>query len=495
MWFASGGGFVVYTSGMSHEKKPWYRTRNVVLATIALGVVVVGVAVFRSVNATPTQAVNYLEVYRDRIESGLPPGEDGWVHLAAATDAYQRVSEAARAEAEPLDWPADADWPAPFELVRDGIAVPVVRERTLEVADRLEAAGVLDALDRLAACPRAMRPIATDGRMVDVLLPELGLMRGIARYESMRLSLASSSGDWEAVARSLEHSLAMARVCTRQGTLIEHLVGHAIMSLALTELRTAVATHEPDQAAIERLLAVIERQQPMAEIAIALDSERLMVMDMIQATHTDDGDGSGRLMLSEFGAYQASLGMGTFKIPLMGSKVSNVAGMVFPSRKETTDKANSYYDACIAWSRQTRVERAGGSFDPDRWVIENIGWGDLVLRHMLPAIGRASVAADSANSELHGTRLMLLIERHRLRHGAYPESLDGLGVDPEALHDPRAGGPFGYRVDAPAVPNGYVLVAHAEDTYVPTPGGLAVIELDETTEDFGTRLNLPRQPD
>src|ERR1043165_6392696 len=155
---------------------------------------------------------------------------------------------------------------------------------------------------------RAVRP-TPQGRLIDMMLPSLGKYRNLARLNRARMGIAWAEGKDEEMAAAFEQTLALGRVAAHGSFLIEELVGIAIHALAYNELGGGLVERAMKEEVLVALLAAIERQ-PLPPMRLAMDSEKLSTLDIIQWTHTDDGQGSGRLITTNLKQLGWSTGMG-----------------------------------------------------------------------------------------------------------------------------------------------------------------------------------------
>jgi len=72
--------------------------------------------------------------------------------------------------------------------------------------------------------------------------------------------------------------------------------------------------------------------------------------------------------------------------------------------------------------------------------------------HMLPPVGRLAAGAAAVATNWDATSIVVALELHHARNGAYPDALDDLapGILPEVPPDPYTGEPFRYARDGAA---------------------------------------------
>lgn len=431
-----------------------FKKRYVALAIVLGFVGLIGVLVWQAVTAQPGPLVDYHQKMYDLSAQVQGDGADQWEVFEQAIAA----SEQAQAELRIADEAAGVEYAQEDPLTpvyaagygdRDEFAV--LQERGRRWVESLGARGLFEHTANLPSAKVAIRPPSV-GPMLDVLLPYLGTSRSLARLQAARMHLAAERGDWAEYTAAFEESLATARIVAGQTTIIDYLVGIAIESLALLELRRDLATGQiADPAALDRLLAAVERQR-LPTMAHALEGERMVQLDIIQRVYTDDGNGDGRMILTEFDKVAAMGGGPLFPAGLSDQRIINVAGFIFPSRAETVADLNRLFDPVIADMELPAHERTS-AFDQDQY-LDSLPAQQLLLRLFTPSVLRAAATADQGRTIAAGTELLLRIERHRLRTGKPPATLSDLAAaDPGAnLIDPMSGEPFLYRLltDDPA---------------------------------------------
>ncbi len=439
--------------------KPIYRLRNIILLTLAALGVFIGREVYLALTAKPGHAIDFAALVEDLIESGQPKGAgpgtpDAWPVLQ---DIIERESyaESTVKNTDTSGLVVDfslvfQDHNKPFwDKEHTWAQADALAERSL---DAMRDAGIFESMRELARLPRAVRP-TPKGPLIEILLPELGRARQLARINGARMYLAHKAGDEAEFVDAYEQTLALARIMCQQSFLIEHLVGIAIVALADNRLREAMTEHPFSARGCEQLLAAMDRQLPLASFNTALRCERLSVLDIIQWTHTDDGRGSGRLIIAAAG--QLSGASGIPGMPNTGVlsrwKIFNLGGIAFPSKAANIAKAEEFFDKLIAYAGLSYAERRKHPFSADQWIQDNLPQRYAVLRMSLPSLEHALGSRMQCDMDVAGTRTMIAIELFNARNGRYPASLDELvpSILRELPEDPYPAGKFVYRLITP----------------------------------------------
>jgi hypothetical protein len=470
--------------GNDSVKRPRRRARNVGLAVLVVCVAWVGFQVYAALTATPGMAVDYpakvAELIRAHQPAGTRPGDpNAWELAERAAAECQPVHEEFRNRPGPgfldvslLYTPMRYDTPG-----YDRETQARLKADAMEALEMLRQRGVYDILAEAAKTPRAQRETPASAPLVQMMLPSLGQMRQMARVCAARMKLAADAGDGAEFARAYEEMLGLGRICTQQSFIIEHLVGYAITALANGELARCCIERRWDEGTLRACAEALERQGArMARLDLALEAERYSVLDTIQWTHTDDGRGSGRLILTALPMFTGGGAPGgTWLGKLAQYRIVNLAGVAYPSKKAVTARTNDYFNKVLNWYRASADARLQLKFHPDT-AAEDLPERYVILRLLLPAMGKAIQSSTQHELGITGTRVLLAIELFRSRRDEYPETLHELV--PEFLP--------GTPVDTNGVPLAYRRFSGGED-----PHGRAYIlyALGEDRRDDGGKTN------
>ncbi|MEZ6243014.1 MAG: hypothetical protein R3B57_08225 [Phycisphaerales bacterium] len=287
----------------------------------------------------------------------------------------------------------------------------------MEYLDALRESGVYDLLDQMAVAPRAVPDVGTAHPMAVRMLDSLGHSRALARALKAQFLLSVRRGDPIAAARAHEHVLAIARTLSYDPTLISRLVVYALLALADGMVQDAFASESLDADTIRALLNNEQRRRSLAPHAMMLEGERLLTLDTIAITHSDDGAGSGYALPTEMSLLTGSAFAANAPSP------RNIPGLGLPRKRATVQLANEYFDACVARASLAPRDRV----DDADWkrLLERIDDSKL-LSAILSTIGTAQQFDDAATCRSAGMRLRLAIELYRARHAEPPPSLDAL---------------------------------------------------------------------
>lgn len=378
-----------------------------------------------------------------------------------AVDYVEKINERA---AEVPD--ADRAWPVYERVLTSG----EWDDALMEAADRLrsgdpggegwdEAAGVLDSkrelfdLIREAASKPGMGFVVTAPSpgpnqpggpsappwLLNTDFPPLAQMRSLARHLVSDSLLAAQRGDGERFADNMDAMMGVGTHANEHGTLIGQLVRNAIVAYGCETIRGTIGQHpeafdEVDLARLDALLYGLNGGEPFR---MDLTGERMYFDDTVQRMFTDDGNGDGHITadgVSVLGSLGVSSGT---SVHTGASRIGvGAARLVSSRRAEVKAKYDDWLDRIEHWDDRPLWERESIGFDAEvaRLSTANpLDIGMQMLAILVPALDKAATASEAINGEVAGTRLVIALQRARLRLGEWPASLsqiDSMGLGP-----------------------------------------------------------------
>ncbi len=206
------------------------------------------------------------------------------------------------------------------------------------------------------------------------------------------------------------------------------------------------------------MLGLLDQYLQLPTYGFVFETERASLLDAVQRVYTDDGDGDGLLIFAEVGQYMAPVSPIDFSTRCISAWLM-LNPDTFVTRAEAIDLANGRIDRAIAHAERPWYERGDlPAIAP--FLTEQEKQRRLGVASFAGAYHRVVGSNDSFELRARGMTLMLALETHRARHGAYPEQLIAIEadlVDP-LPHDPFTGEHYGYRREgAGTEPQAYVL--------------------------------------
>lgn len=332
------------------------------------------------------------------------------------------------------------------------------RELALNLIERYREAGIYETLDTLAASPLSLRLIdhPKNAPLIDVLLPHLGEARQLALLCAARAHLAARASDLPEFASALESGLALVRLLEARVVMIECLVAAAIEDVVLDRLFDTLS--RPVSAEwVEAMAGALERQVPREPGLEWLEAERAIALDSVAWIFSDP----------------KNVRLGRWSPPLASFVHQSAWFQIAPlgTYRQNTRTFNDAFDAIRTYAEKPIAAR---SHSDGSTPYE---YGDLLLFDSLfPSLRRGVNAMERRAIRRRAAFTMIAIERHRIAHGHYPDTLSALV--PEFLDavpiDPWSANPLRYkRIDPDTDPHarGYLLYSVGVDLI--DDGGIA----------------------
>jgi len=343
-----------------------------------------------------------------------------------------------------------------FALIYDAPAAPTEKDKrnlalSLKLLGEYRGAGVFEKLVAIPATHRAARAridsaeyrrvigaLGTpagetwDGRLISVMLPELGSTRALARVNTARMHQAALTKNTPEYLAAFEQSLALARVSVHQPGTIDRLGGCAVAALAVDRAAKAVRAGGggwTDPALLDALLAALDRQTKWPSLRLPIEGERLLVLDICRWAFDADGRPDPRLFSMVASMRGRSLDLAKFS-------------GVLATRDETVAAANGLFDLLVKAHVAPASRREAAIAEVDAFVAA-LPPGQLVVPMVAPAYGKMLEADARTAARIAVLRVTLALEKHKIGAGGYPASLAGLRP-PVAFNDPWNDRPLRY---------------------------------------------------
>lgn len=391
---------------------------------------------------TPTPTVDYLAKINEPTQR-TPEGDRAWPILRDALLQFRPMPMELEASKQNLPQPSDENWPTALAWVEANRSIlPLLteaagkptygylydNEKTLEFI-RLRAKVTGEALGPAAAEDPLAPPT------LGVLLPSLSEERSVGRFLVLNAREHLTRGDFAEAWRSLDvaHRLG-AQLFTGQ-TIIEQLVGAAMVKLSTNEMRRTLNHMEDALTAVQ--LAQVQASHlmtmPICTIKGNFRTESFYFNDVVQYTFTDDGGGNGHLIpsqyakVSAYGNTRSESGEG-----FMDDAALIALAAIHADRRETVakyhelfDKIEELYSLPLYDPRRAEVDRVLDGLNGDGVV----GQRYALIRTMLPSLSRANQIIREVTMNELAARALVAILRFRLDRGAMPQRLAELSPD------------------------------------------------------------------
>lgn len=409
--------------------KRWPRAGILLLLVLTAAAALIGWSVYIYASAKPDPQVDYLVQLNELAAADLPEGENAWPAFVALTLDYPELTgeySSLRGSSSALgSLIADSE-------LQYGRWEDTSRESDLRKLE--EVRPLLLRLDEIARAERFHWPYEiTSGSttalppggppsVLDLdLLRQVGPLHRLTSLNVVAMRASAEMGDWKEVEHRFGTALRFGEFAAQNGFLIDQLVAISIFATAATHLAFLLDEHDAPVDTCEAILERLDNIQwrPLVSFRKALKAERLYMLDGLQRLYAESG-----LLAANFGDGSPILG------PWMLSHTQEIALV-----ERFINESIQMVDAAPA--ERKRFEAA-----QDKW-IENSG--SISLDMLAPAIGRAIERVESAQSQLAGLRVMLLLEIHYANSGEWPAALTDAMSDADA-RDPVSGELFEYEL-------------------------------------------------
>ncbi len=277
-----------------------------------------------------------------------------------------------------------------------------------------------------------------DTSIIGLLLPQLGVTRSMAKIVSSDIGMEAERGNSERVVSGFVAMFGMAKHARETPTLISDLVAASIVGLACRTIEDLLR----DQPELFSELQLRELMQHLSSLTgegvdnvlhIRVETERKMMLDIIQRIYTDDGNGNGHLTAGGYRQLDGHI-LSTRSIPkglLLDLAVPFVTAGI-ADRKEVTDEVNRLMDRAEAesllplWKIQVSYESVDDEIDR---LSGNMGWSTkyVFIGSLLPAFGRAHANSERITMRRNALLAAIALELYRRDHnGNYPAMLEDL---------------------------------------------------------------------
>ncbi|MCC6969159.1 MAG: hypothetical protein IT434_02970 [Phycisphaerales bacterium] len=399
------------------------------------------------------------------MREGMPAQVDGRRTvaeiIAQAKKEYDAINTDFLARHKDVDDEYDAFYPdasvissAREELKTDGDRAN--KQYSLLLMEEVRASNVYRLLDEL---PEAAAVTDHEFRPIDSTAPYsaswMGNSRSVLRICIARMKIARDASDLADFQRAARSARAIGGQFSDHGPLLNWLVAISINQTLLRELSAAV-TPEVDRAWVEAV-AIESANLSAPSFAESLRYERLWIMDAIGWYFSDPARVRSGLRAPEL---KDKLGVGAVELSILGLAEPDEPGGPRPrlgTYEENRDALDRQFEWYVGAAAVDPFERRKPTFP-----TQPQSNGLVIPESLSGVLGMALRGRTHAAIPRRGLELMLMIERHRLDRGTYPEKLEDIGPRAlaPALFDPFSGQPMRYKRIDPAIDEfhrGYLL--------------------------------------
>lgn len=330
-----------------------------------------------------------------QLEGGLPqPGEEGWTDAVEWVKANRKIGPALSAA---------------LERKRYGF----VYDNTTTLAFMIELHDRRGEQDKVQELMNAEPHDPLVPPTIGTLLPSLSEYRQMMRYLILDARLHIANGHTTPAWQLLDQGHALGSLLFDGQTLIEQLVGAAIIQAIQDEMRDQLVdlplTPELDLALTQSNLLACDVEQFTMNYA----GERYFFYDSLQYTFTDDGNGNGTLIPEQLNKLM--------------SFATSEGGVVVTSQHADRKSTLKKFDEVSAAMARIRERPLYDSSRDEYDVLTRVDESRFaMIRHLVPALGRADRSIRELAMGVKAMRVAVALKRYRAKRGRYPDTLDVL---------------------------------------------------------------------
>lgn len=355
-------------------------------------------------------------------------------------------SPEAKARVEALKLPAARE---PGNFRQSKFVDLTVWQRELQVAEEAGTPGAavlgalrkfdpeLDALREAAKRPRSRFPIRYQDHVAAVL-PHIGVILNFSRIASLRAVAELSEGNAEAAHRDLLLGLALEESLREEPLLISPLVRSASLEISLQPLWEGLARQQWSEPQLASLDAALQRPDFIATYQSAIRGERLIFCTQaLDAIKKDPGMLSVMSSMENGGGRSRGIQALSWLIPggwIDFNKAALSRAYVELMRAVDPPTHQFFPQQFDRIEEEFVREKAAHPYNPRR-VLASL---------VFPSVSASGLRFASSQSSIDLARTAIALERYRLAHHAWPESLSAL---PALPNDVIGGAPLHYHVE------------------------------------------------
>jgi hypothetical protein len=276
----------------------------------------------------------------------------------------------------------------------------------------------------------------------EILLPHLAALKRCVQLLELRAIAELENGQSDKALADVKLSLALGESIRTEPFIISQLVRFACFQITLQAIYQGLAEHDWSDAQLTELDSGLAKMDFLAGYELSVRGERAAhskVIDWLEQKRSrywalEDMEGSDeRAVMNNFwrtmvfylmpkGWFdQNKITLAQFHQQFDLPAVDDEQHVVLPAKVAQTDKAVGKFAKATPYN--------------------------IFVRLLLPSLGGFAKRTAQAQTSVDLSRVAVALERHRLAHGQYPESLDALAPQfmEKVPHDVIGGGPLHYR--------------------------------------------------
>jgi hypothetical protein len=421
--------------------RPWWRTAVVrsLQGTAALFILFIFYIVWFTLGR-PTVRVDYLQMLNDRARPQVTDADNAWPLYEKAIGLIVKPSE----EPDPITGKKPSEELSEIsgrlatlsqkeqKLIREWVTAnrPAWDQAVLATAKPYcyRAYTMADNLDK---------PI-----LLAVLLPHIGGLRNLSRVGQRLAQIQIADGQPD---KAIATALAMIREGKHwmgQVTLIEYLVGAAIISAGQEELLQVLTSFPQSGEPLAKIRGELATLWAGGFAKVSFEWERTTFLDIVQNIFTEGGPGGGHIAPRAMVPLDEI--MGPMPIPVSASMA-----LIHARRNETVARGNEIYKAMDQSVAYTPWQRKTQNLQPAVDLVNKLPkYRFALLQSLVPALTKVIDRYYWGKTTTEAVQTIVAILEFKAEKQRWPDSLAELksaGLIPAVPMDPYGDGPLVYR--------------------------------------------------
>ncbi|MBW8864048.1 MAG: hypothetical protein JF609_03815 [Verrucomicrobia bacterium] len=302
---------------------------------------------------------------------------------------------------------------------------------------------VIEELRRASQLPYSRFPLEYDkDDPAAILLPHLAALKRSSQMLQLRAVAELQAGRSDQALADIKLNFRLMEAVRSEPFIISQLVRFAILQLTLQPVYEGLAEHRWSDAQLVELEGELAKLDCLQDYAISIRCEPAAHIKLIDYMERDRGRGL-RLLdeLDRFDLREDRLTFGTHVLFYLAPK-----GWFYQNELRLAQLNQQWNQPMVDATKRVVVPQMAQEHKAAEAKLEGTPYGFLA-QTLLPWLGTYAQKTALAQNAADMARVALALERSRLAHGNYPETLEGLAPQFIATlpHDVIGGGPLKYR--------------------------------------------------
>jgi len=300
----------------------------------------------------------------------------------------------------------------------------------------------LEELRQTAQLPYSRFPLSYDHQPpAMILLPHLAGLKRSSQVLQLRAIAGLQNGQIDQALADVKLMLRLTDSIHTEPFLISHLVSIAIMNITLQPVWEGLAQHQWSDAQLAELDSELAKRNFLSDYRIAMRGE-LMLCEIGDIEYLRRFPEQAPNMAGDYGGDTPTPQLAR----ILWRSIPN--GWFYQNELRCARPMLELYLPVVDASQQlvqpAAVQRADAALEAE---VQQANFFNVAERLFLPALGAAVTRFASGQESVDLARVAIALERYRLAHGEYPESLDALAPRfmKQIPHDIINGQPLHYR--------------------------------------------------